>query len=206
MVVVKFLFRIANLSWALLLSAGAVADDLTKLNGYLSQMDGVVSSFVQTISDPSGTVVERSVGQLHLQKPQVRWEVSEPFPQVILLGHERDLRIYDPDLEQVTERLLGEDWAQVPLALLTQSDLDLSGRFDVRLVSTGLFELTPTAPQALFQKVLLSFDGAALKGIRITDQGGQITLIEFEHFLANQVIPAEKFELTLPPGTEIVRG
>ena len=27
MVVVKFLFRIANLSWALLLSAGAVADD-----------------------------------------------------------------------------------------------------------------------------------------------------------------------------------
>ena len=168
------------------------------------------TEFSQRINNAQGFLVEESVGTLHLKKPNFRWDVEAPFPQTILARGDA-VEIYDPDLEQVTERSIGESLDRTPLALLTSADLDLGAHFDVTLAPAALagrqrFVLYPTAADALFERLELTFVGERLSALVIIDHVGQQTQIRFAEYEPRQVIQSSVFELEYPPGTDFVRG
>jgi chaperone LolA len=129
---VKFWFLIAISALASIVSyaplrADTVADEL---QARLVDLDGIVARFTQQITDAKGFVVEEATGTLHLAKPQFRWQVEAPFAQIIV-AHGGQVEIYDPDLEQVTQRDIDGAIDQAPLALLTQEELALEEHFHV---------------------------------------------------------------------------
>ncbi len=204
-----------SLSCALFAAQSAAEDDNPEdpqaaLAAKLVVLDGVRTEFSQRINDAQGFLLEESVGTLHLQKPNFRWDVEAPFPQTILARGDA-VEIYDPDLEQVTERTIGESLDRTPLALLTSADLDLGAHFDVTLAPAALagrqrFALYPKADDALFERLELIFVGEQLSSLVIIDHAGQQTQIRFAEYEPHQVIQSSVFELEYPPGTDFVRG
>jgi len=183
----------------------------SELERRLLAMDQVVANFTQQVRDAQGYVTEQASGTLQLAKPNFRWEVLAPFPQIIV-AKGGQLAIYDPDLEQVTTKILDESLTQTPLSLLTQAKLDLSVDFDVSRVDSGesaaerIFVLRPRAQDALFQFFEVTFLGDQLQALKIFDHTGQETLIRFTDYQSSQVIQSQVFELEYPPGTDFVRG
>ncbi|MEM6999667.1 MAG: outer membrane lipoprotein chaperone LolA [Pseudomonadota bacterium] len=171
----------------------------------LERLDGSLANFEQTVLDGYGQVLEVTRGNLVLARPNVRWDVFEPFPQTIVLA-DGLLRIFDPDLEQVTERQVGDDWAQVPLALLSRQRLDISAYFHIEQLAHGTFRLQPLAAEALLEYLVLTFAATGLAQLRVVDHAGQVTQILFSDVVTGQVIESEVFQLKLPPEVEIVRG
>ena len=211
MAAVKYLSRIATslicfISAAVLASDGA-EDPTRALQARLLATDGIVANFTQQVTNAQGYVVEQASGTLHVAKPKFRWEVMDPFPQIIL-ANGNQLEIYDPDLEQVTTKTLDGALDQAPLALLTQADLDLGGHFEVDLQAfeNQRYILRPRSADALFERLELVFLGDKLLTLLIHDHSGQQTVIRFTQYQAGQVIQSEVFELEYPPGTDIVRG
>ena len=208
MVVVKF-WCLLGISLSLLAGSAQAATPEESLGARLAGLDSIQASFEQRISNAQGFLVEESAGTLHLQKPNFRWDVDEPFPQIILARGEA-VQIYDPDLEQVTERSIGESLDRTPLALLTSETLDLAAHFRVEDAPSAdemeRYVLYPVASDALFERIELVFDEARLAALAIIDHAGQQTLIRFSEYPPQQVIQSDVFELEYPPGTDFVRG
>lgn len=210
MVVVKYWFHIASISLVFSLQTfAAKADDdaALQLSQHLQATNDLVAVFSQTSFDEAGRQVDFAQGELALAKPNVRWEVSEPFPQTILLTGD-DLRIFDPDLEQVTQRNVSDTWGQVPLALLTRADADISALFNVQKIPDSMaviYDLTPKQAQAGFERINIAFLDGVLQHITVEDPFGQRTHIEFKAHISSQIEP-QKFELDVPEGTEFIQG
>ena len=222
MVVVKYSFLTAISACLLCASAWAqtvdgVANAATfALQTKLVQLDGVIARFEQQVTNAQGYLVEEASGTLYLAKPRFRWEVSDPFPQIIIADGD-EVEIFDPDLEQVTRRTLGNSMHEAPLALLTQTDLALEEHFLVEALSTfseaegenskqARDVLRPRASEALFERIEMTFLHNVLSTLVIYDHTGQQTFIRFADYRAQQVIQSSMFELEYPPGTDFVRG
>ena len=154
-------------------------------------------------------MIEEARGTLYLAKPRFRWEVQSPFPQIVLANAER-IEVYDPDLEQVTQKDIDGAVTQAPLALLTQAELVLADHFGVNVVSVGpqsqRFILLPLSTEALYERLELEFSGPRLAALTIVDHAGQKTDITFSNYQSAQVIQSSLFELEYPSGTDFVRG
>lgn len=170
----------------------------------LALLDNVIADFEQQMINAQGYLTESSKGTLYLAKPKFRWEVFAPFPQIIIADNER-IEIYDPDLEQVTQRTLSDALHEAPLALLTQSDLRLEGYFSV-YANGETFVLLPNSDEALFDRLEITFVDDQLSALDIHDHTGQQTLIRFSNYRAQQVLQSDLFELDYPDGTDFVRG
>ena len=213
MVAVKFWFQTVTRCLACIVSFAAFAESAqtatADLQNRLQQLDGVVAAFDQQITNNQGFLIEEAQGTLYLAKPRFRWEVRAPFPQIIIANGDF-IQIYDPDLEQVTERHIEGSLDQAPLALLTRSSLALEQHFVVEFVvnEPGFtrFSLRPVSRDALFSRMEMVFHGEILSAMSIFDHAGQQTLIRFADYLTRQVIQSSVFELEFPPGTDFVRG
>ncbi|NOX51084.1 MAG: outer membrane lipoprotein chaperone LolA [Gammaproteobacteria bacterium] len=199
---------------AALFSLNAQADTVqrlpsTELQRLLQHEDGVVARFEQQITNAQGLVIETSYGKVHLAKPNLRWEVLAPYAQIIVVRN-NSVKIYDPDLDQVTVRDLGDDIEQVPLTLLTRSNLDLTDSYSVVRGGDNLdeqrFLLRPKSAEVLFERIEIVFGSNGLQALLIFDHTQQQTVIRFSDYRTDQVIQSSVFELDLPPDTDIVRG
>ena len=173
----------------------------------LAGLNNVKAQFTQTVTDGYGQVVEKSTGEIALARPNARWEVKKPYPQILILSGSR-LQIYDPDLEQVTERDITEDWEQVPLALLMGAHRKLSEHYLITAVAEAevlKFRLLPLAP-TVFASIEITFGDDRLEEVVITDSGDQRTIVEFRNHRVGQVIQSELFQLKLPLDTDVIRG
>jgi len=181
------------------------------LEARLIAIDSVRAQFEQQVTNARGGIVEQSSGTLLLAKPNFRWDVEAPFPQTIV-ATASELKIYDPDLEQVTVRDIAQAPADTPLALLTSSDLNLTAQYHVdqspRVPDRDIFILTPKASDALFARleVVFAIDSDHLEALVILDHTGQQTIVRFTTFATEQVLQSDVFQLDYPPDTDVVRG
>lgn len=222
MVPVRFWFRIATKVGIAALSLGAflasqafagvgeeVGDAAAELTAKLHAVDQIRADFDQTVSDPYGQVVEVSSGQLLLAKPNARWQTTSPYPQTLIIRGQF-LQVYDPDLEQVTQRDISEGWEQVPLALLTGDVSDITQHFtiarDASEQALDVFVLTPLSADAMFVSVKLRLREGALNRITIRDHGSQETVVNLSNYEAGVVVDSRAFSLELPPGTDVIDG
>ena len=191
-------------------SVSSVADTLTPAQALTQRMvalDGMRAAIVQKIY-ANGVVLEESQGSVALAKPNLRWQVDTPFPQVILVKQD-ELQIYDEDLAQLTIRDLSAAVSETPADVLMQPERLLSGDYTVtldRVEAREVYRLFSDASSALFQRLDIVFAEDTLESLTILDWQSQQTQILFVDVEILSELPASLFELSLPQDTDVVRG
>ena len=181
----------------------AWSDAREELSLRLTNLGHLAADFTQRLEDAEGRLIEQSTGWVRLQPPNFRWEVTKPHAQVLVATAD-ELKVYDPDLEQMTVRPLTDGLQDTPLALLTQDKLILGENYAVARLDDNRFSVRPRSPEALFDKLTLTFDEpGGLVGLAILDHLGQRTTIRFHRFQEASVIQSADFQLDVPPGTDV---
>jgi outer membrane lipoprotein carrier protein len=218
MAAVKFWFRVAIEFTVCAAMAGWVmaaepvsrvfADDRAVLAERLQSTAVYTATFTQSVFGVRGELLERSAGRVWLQRPRFKWVVDDPYPQTLLIdGH--DLKLYDPDLEQLTVRPLEEALKDTPVALLTSETVVLSDDFRILRIGDAdgdSFVVEPTGDETLYREILLHFDANGLSGLDILDHLGQRTEVRFTVDPGEPVIDDAAFTLDVPPGTDVIGG
>ena len=174
------------------------------------RLDGLVhfaARFDQAIAGSRGQILEQSTGYVLLDRPRFRWVVDDPYPQIIVTEGEL-LKVYDPDLEQLTLRPLEAALKDTPISLLTRDDVALGSEFLIEEVPGEEYEtfvVFPRDTDTLFAEIRLTFTTEGLRSLGILDQLGQYTEIRFE-VDPERVIQSADFELEVPPETDVIGG
>jgi len=189
-------------------SARAADSDIERLEHVLAGLDQLDVTFEQYVHGVEGELVEFATGRFIMQRPQFRWVVDDPYPQVIV-SDGKLLKVYDPDLEQVTERELAQALEGTPLGILSRPDGRLRDEFQLlshdRRDNAEYFMLAPLKPQTKAQRVEIWLEGQSLKRLDVLDEFGGRLRLEFKS-AAKSPPPAEPFVLKVPAGTEVLQG
>ena len=185
------------------------AQDAAALSNRLEGLDSFAASFIQAIAGNRGQVLEQSTGYVLLDRPNFKWVVDDPYPQVIVTEGD-SLKVYDPDLEQLTIRPLTDALTDTPISLLTNTEVDLAEQFKVirlPLEEEGIdsYVVSPKGEETLFAEIRLTFSAAGLDSLGIVDHLGQYTEIRFQ-VDPDRVIQSADFELDVPPETDVIGG
>jgi outer membrane lipoprotein carrier protein len=186
-----------------------IPDDAAALSARLDNLETFAARFTQAIVGNRGQILEESSGYVLLDRPNFKWVVDDPYPQVIITEGD-SLKVYDPDLEQLTIRPLAEAVTDTPISLLTRSEVDLEQHFTViRLPAEeeGIdsYVVSPIGEDSLFAEIRLTFSPEGLAALGIVDHLGQYTEIRFQ-VDGKRVIQSADFELEVPPGTDVIGG
>lgn len=187
--------------------ADPFAPDRQALSQRLQDVAEFTATFSQTVFGLRGEILERSEGYVRLQRPRFKWVVNDPYPQILVTEGEQ-LKMYDPDLEQLTVRPLEEALEDTPVSLLTRDGVELTDDFHVMRIGDSegdSFVIEPTADDTLYREILLHFGAAGLTGLDILDHLGQRTEIRFEAD-PEAVMDEATFTLEVPPGTDVIGG
>ncbi len=174
-----------------MLPISAWADSTDQLASLLQSHARLSAAFQQYTLGDDNLKSENATGRLWIEGvDRFRWETESPFPQTIISDGEW-LWVYDPDLEQATQRPLGEGEVMTPARVLGGNVEQLNRYFNVQQIEAGagnsLFELTPKEEgSAEFQSLRLLFSGDLLAELLIQDGLGQRSLI----MLSEQSFPA----------------
>jgi outer membrane lipoprotein carrier protein len=186
----------------------ATGHDRERLARRLDGLASFAATFTQTMHGARGQVLEESTGHVLLARPRFKWVVDQPYPQVIVTDG-GDLKIYDPDLEQLTIRPLEEALADTPIALLTTEGVALDEGYDVMWFDETdgeSFVIVPLSEESLFAEIRLLFSPVTLSALNFLDHLGQRMEIRFELMEDATVIQSVEFQLEVPPGTDVIGG
>ncbi|HEX7034609.1 MAG TPA: outer membrane lipoprotein chaperone LolA [Pseudomonadales bacterium] len=188
-------------------ATSAFAADREALAERLQTIERYVATFTQTVFGVRGEILEESQGRVWLERPRFKWEVEEPYPQVLVTEGAK-LKLYDPDLEQLTVRPLAEALKDTPVSLLTRDAVEIADDFQVMHIADAggdSFIVQPNSEETLYREIVLHFEGGGLRGLDILDHLGQRTEIRFRA-QPDAVIAPGTFTLEVPPGTDVVGG
>jgi outer membrane lipoprotein carrier protein len=202
----KKLLLTSALSLAANIASASPSDDFSSL---LNGMKTMKSNFTQTVYDGSGHAIQSSNGQMALDRPgKFRWEVKKPIPQLII-ANDKKLWIYDPDLAQVTIKLLNQSAGDTPALLLSHVGAVLSDNYVVTTVTEkpatlSWFMLKPKNNDNMFQAVEMGFNGNKISEMRLKDHLGHTTAIKFVNATTNTNLPAMLFSFKVPKGVDVI--
>ncbi len=194
----------------LFLMTGMVSADEAKdkLDRFVIDLNSMRASFVQTVIDDNGAVVDKSEGTMAMLRPgRFRWDYTLPYEQKIITNGKR-LWIYEPDLDQVTIKPYATGVGQTP-ALLLSGDVSVFESFTVSdlPVKDSEYEwllLQPLDQDSAYELIQLGFDELGLKFVRFSDDFGYHTQLEFSDIEANVALAEEEFEFQQPEGVEVI--
>lgn len=189
------------LGWTL-----AQADPRERLERFADGLNSLSGSFLQTIVDEDGFIVEESRGTLKFLAPdRFRWDYTEPFPQQLIADGAR-LWHFDESLDQVTVRDQPEA-AESPLLVLTRPELldrfyriEASGRDDE-------LQFVPLEDHGDFERAVLIFQNDTPRLLVLVDRlVGQTTQLELIDLQRNPALDASEFEFEPPDGVDVLEG
>jgi len=204
---VRQYLKVLLIGWLLPWPLLAGESPRTQLEVYLADTTTLEASFVQTLTDEDGNILEIAEGSLYLHRPgRFRWEYRKPYEQSIIADGSV-LWIYDPDLEQVTRRPLDGALSYTPAALLG-NEMDLNENF---LISeegeaNGLSWLLLTSRSVNdehYNAFRLAFDEAGLRAMEMSDNFGQRTLLQFTDEHRNEKLDPSIFRFEPPLGVDV---
>ena len=184
------------------------ADSVTRVDAYLGSLKTLTAQFSQVVQDKRGLITDRATGTLAISRPnRFRWDYREPYAQTIVADG-RKLWLYDPDLEQVTVRLLEQGLGATPAMLLSGSgkvgDAFTSGPVAQRGNWTW-YPLLPKQHGSDFERVSLAFDRRnELAAMELVDKLGQTTTIEFAELRRGVKLDDRTFTFVPPKGADVI--
>ena len=207
MVAVKFSFLIAISAALASFQASTLASESDLVESLLN-FDQIEVDFVQDVRDRYGNSIEVSSGKGRVFKPSIEWRTTDPYYQIIMLV-DNELKIYDPDLEQLIIKDIKDELGNVPLHMLRNRNIEF-GDFIVEekeVNSTGadLFSLSPRSEQVLFSKIEIKTFKGQLQTIKVVGLSGEVTEINLSNF---KKLEREDsiFEISVPEETDIIEG
>lgn len=181
------------------------SQSLTQL---LNNVKSMQANFTEKLLDKAGKGMQKSKGLMQLRRPgKFRWQITSPNPQLIVTnGHK--LWIYDPDLEQVTIRLLTKEAGEAPALLLSSTITSLEKEFIVAEgeVQNGIqwFQLTPKDKSSMFEMIKLGFQNQTIKKMQLQDNVGHITQIDFLNVKTNVSLAPSLFNFKAPKNIDVI--
>ena len=194
-----------------LLSPWAIASEASnKLASRLSGLQTFEARFTQFIVDQSGARIQETGGEIRARRPgQFYWHASPPIEQYVV-SDGKIVRVYDPDLAQVTEQEMDQRISSTPALLLSGDVKDLERSYDVtfRAIPDGReeYSLRPLDKESLFEVLQMWFKDGVLREMRLVDSLNQRSTILFDDVKVNTKLGDEAFRLDIPDGVDIIRA
>lgn len=193
------------------LQSNSYADNmaLTALNQLLANTQTMRADFTQAILDKNAKPLQKAVGKMALERPgKFRWEVLSPTAQLVVANGQR-LWIYDPDLEQVTIRLISKEMGETPALLLSNTEATLAKNFSVRegndsLTGMQWFVLTPKNQNSMLAAIKLGFVNHRIMAMFLEDHLGHTTVIEFKNVKVNAMLSESLFKFNVPANVDVI--
>ena len=188
--------------------AAFAADSVARVDAYLGSLKTLSAGFVQVVQDKQGQVTERATGTLSISRPnRFRWDYQQPYAQTIVADGKK-LWLYDPDLDQVTVRLLEQGLGATPAMLLSGSgkvgDAFTAGPVEQQKDWTWC-RLVPKQKGSDFERVSLGFDARnELAAMELVDKLGQTTTIQFAQVKRGAALDDSLFRFVPPPGADVI--
>lgn len=178
------------------------------LDKFLTDLKTLQADFHQRVLDEKGATLETASGRLSMQRPnQFRWAYQTPYEQLIIADGET-IWIYDADLDQVTIKAFDGAVGHSPALLLSGED-SVQSAFNVETTQTDKGErlhLTPKSEQSQFQQIELYFEADQIQHLRLADNLGQTTHIEFSNVQRNPPLEAGLFQFNPPADADVIDG
>jgi outer membrane lipoprotein carrier protein len=192
----------------LFISQTCSATPANALAQLLSTIQTLQADFTQTISDRKGKLTEQSFGHMALQRPgKFRWDIKKPVAQLIITNNKR-LWIYDPELEQVTVRLLDKEIENTPVLLLSNPTVAIEKNFQVQMIKNAAslqwFALLPKNRDSLISFIKIGFFNGQMREMNLQDHLGHNTVIEFYNVAMNRPVAASLFNFKPPAHTDVI--
>ncbi len=197
----------------LFISYGVLADDARSiLEQYLNDTTTFEARFEQSLISESNTLQEVSSGKFYLSRPgRFRWEYTKPYEQSII-ADEKNIWVYDKDLDQVTVRKMSDILADSP-ALLLSNKVAINKEFIVtrEQIKQGgnileWFRLRPKDQDKQYSEIKLAFEAKNLKVMELKDNFGQLTRIVFFDQKKNRKLDPGLFQFEPPPGVDVLHA
>ncbi len=184
------------------------ADSASDFMAYLNTIESLSGYFEQSIRNSEGDeIADPTEGEFHLKRPgKFYWKTSPPFEQLVI-GNERGLILYDPDLEQVTI-YDKEAFLNSPAAVLSGSSEQIQTKYSIdgykdNKKETFVLKEIDLQNQS-FDSLSFVFEKNTLKGLSLVDQMDQVTTIKFKKVKTNQAIDADLFIFVPPEEADII--
>ncbi len=178
------------------------------LEHFFSNVKTLRAVFHQSVLTENLELIDESQGELWLSRPgRFRWNYGTPLEQVVVADGER-LWVYDPGLEQAVLRDQDEALGHTPAGLLVGSISPTRSYLVERLGDQGGIDWVSVFPKdadATFSQIQFGFESDTLRLVQMLDPLQQITRIRLSDVQVNIAIPAERFTLEIPEGTDIIR-
>lgn len=180
------------------------------LSKRLSDYQSYQADFEQTVESADGERIQKTTGELSARRGgDFFWHTDPPIEQKIVTAGDK-VRVYDPDLRQVTVYPLEERIASTPALLLAGEVGDLSETFRIRRETIGngeRFILEPKDGDTLFLKLSMRFDDeGVLREMQLHDSLDQRSDLLFRNVVLNESIPDDRFELDAPDDVDVIRN
>jgi outer membrane lipoprotein carrier protein len=208
--------RMAVFAVSMGMASHAFAGGIDELHAFVAQVKSASGEFVQRQMKPvkgsagselvpSGT----SNGTFAFARPgKFDWVYQKPYQQT-LQSDGKTLFIYDKDLNQVTERTLGDALGASPAAILFGSN-DVDKNYDVKEGGTkgGLdwVELIPKSQDTQFKRIGIGFKAGNLDSMELYDVFGNVTLLSFQNMQKNPAMKEDRFKFAVPAGADVIKG
>ena len=198
---------------ALLLGVAAHASESKENAEALSQMlsgyESYQAEFTQTVRTDRGERIQESTGQVKARRGgDFYWHTDPPLEQTIVTAG-NEVKVYDPDLLQVTVYPLEDRIASTPALLLSGEVVDLAASFRItREDEQGqdVFVLEPRDEDTLFLELVMVFRDGVLREMRLHDSLDQHSRLRFDGVVLNESIADERFELDVPDNVDVIRN
>jgi outer membrane lipoprotein carrier protein len=186
--------------------ASARASGIDQFKAFLATTKHARGSFAQSVVGKSGRKPQQSAGFFALSRPgKFRWSYEKPYKQ-LLVSDGQKLWTYDPDLNQVTVRKLGQALGASPAALLAGDGLEDNFVLAEGGTADGFefVEATPKAKDGTFERVRIGFKDKLPRVMEVRDNFGQTTTLLLNQIEVSATLPADVFRFTPPKGADVV--
>ncbi len=190
------------------ISISAIADTPAqqKLLQHLQGFNTLKADFKQTLASVNARNSQKSIGKMYIKRPsEFRWEIQRPFNQV-MVSNGKALWVYDRDLDQVSIRSM-QQTIDSPASLLTGHAKQLINRYKIDAFIENkieVFKLTPKNDDAMLKWLTMYFNGEKLVKMRLTDQFGQQSMIEFSNIKIDSKLDNYLFNLKFPKNVDVI--
>ena len=187
-------------------ACAAHADAVDTLREFVRDVKSGQATFTQVVTSADGVRKKASSGAFEFTRPnRFRFDYTKPFEQLIVADGNK-VWIYDKDLNQASSRRIAQAIGSTPAALLAGASLEpefaLSPEPDREGLAWAL--ATPRAKDGAFQAMRVGFRGKVLAAVEITDSFGQRSRLDFQRFVPNAELTADRFRFVPPAGADVI--
>ncbi len=187
--------------------ASATGEGIAQLRQFVESAGAVHGSFEQVVTASSARRPQQASGSFAFMRPgKFRWVYETPYAQVLVSDGER-LWSWDPDLNQVTVKVLGDALGSTPAGILAgHGAIDRDFELSEAGSSDGLDWVLalPRQTDSTFEAMRIGLSGNRLRRMELRDHFGQTTVIEFTLLSADVRPDPALFTFSPPPGADVI--